>query len=292
MNNKIILFLTLFLLIGCKESILHDLGESDANRILTRLHSSGIVTEKEKQADGRWSITVPKKNAPQALQLLAEARVFRRAQRTDNRSSSLLSSREEQRFHFERALSREIESTLISLDGVLEARVHMNLPPTDPLFGKRFGDQEGSGSAMLVVAQNFLPQRNEIALLISGASGIEPSKISVLLAKENGGLVRTSEGSTPPVVQSTGENFVVDQAASIQPQPSPLPSPLWDSISWHVAALALGFISVCIPFIYRKWMKEKGVSVEEDSHLFGSLFEQTDKEEDDINISEDSAVRA
>ncbi|MCB0333158.1 MAG: hypothetical protein KDD55_06635 [Bdellovibrionales bacterium] len=285
MRSYHLLFILVLTFSGCKESILHDLSESDANRILTRLHTSGIVTEKEKQADGRWSITVPKNNAAQALQLLAEARVFRRAQRSDTHTSSLLSSREEQRFYFERALSREIESTLISLDGVLEARVHMNLPPTDPLFGKRFENQQGTGSAMLVVSRNFIPQKEEIALLISGASGIAPSNISVLLAQEKGSIDRLNE----PTQSSASKSVQLHSYAT--PATSILDSSLWDSLSWNVAAVALGFLGVCVPFIYRRWRKNPS-EFRPESPLFVSLFDQSEKEDDDINVSEDATLSA
>lgn len=95
----------------------------------------------------------------------------------------MLSSREEQRFQFERALSRELESTLGALDGVFEARVHLNLPPIDPIFGQQLSPTKGTASVLLLVGADFSAHLTEISSMVAGASGIPIGGVSVLVSQ-------------------------------------------------------------------------------------------------------------
>jgi type III secretion protein J len=171
----------LFLCCGCKEKIVHDLRETEANRVLGVLQDSLIDAQKEQQSDGRWSILVSDQDVSLSLKYLHKSRVLRRAEGKAQSSSSVMSSIEDQRFHFERSLSREIENTLLGIDGVLDARVHLHLVPTDPVFGRPLpGARKGSGSVLLVVKTNAAARKEEIAQLVAGASGLTDDVISVL----------------------------------------------------------------------------------------------------------------
>ncbi len=176
-------FVFCLLLTGCKEQILHDLSEMDANRLLTRLGAASITAEKIKQADSRWSLSVDQQDSLAALSLLSEARVLRDSNKKSEEASPLVSNREDQRFRFERRLSGELEETLGALPGVLEARVHLNLPPVDPLFGRPSRDNKGSASILIVLKRESELQVDSVAQLVSGASGISREGVSVLLSE-------------------------------------------------------------------------------------------------------------
>jgi len=178
----------LLTLAGCKESIIHNLNELEANRVLTRLHDISITGEKIRQADGKWSLEVESSEALRAIKYLSDARVFKDAAHADLEKSNLMSSREDQHYRHERLLSQEIESTLASIDGVLDARVHLNLPETDPILGHKLSNAHGSGSVLLIVQDEFKNQSQTIARLVAGASGLEEKDIAVLLSRE--GVVR------------------------------------------------------------------------------------------------------
>jgi len=147
------------------------------------LHDSGLDVEKKIQPDGKWSIAVPKDNSMVALRLLEDKRVLRSPSKSNLLKGSVISSREAQKFEYERGLSREIENTLMSLDGVLDARVHLNLPTPDPLLGKVSGNMAGTGSVLMVINANMTLGNGDIAGLVSGASGIPADKISVIQSK-------------------------------------------------------------------------------------------------------------
>ena len=179
------LFIFSFLMLsGCKETILHDLTEGEGNRLLTRLHQEGITAEKHLQSDGSWALSVARKDAISALSSLSNARVFRRMDTTRSElASGMLPTRETQRFQYERALASDIESTLMALNGVLESRVHLNLPPTDPIFGRTTEEDSGfSGSVLLITDQGFQERHEDIQVLVAAAAGLNPENIAVLIS--------------------------------------------------------------------------------------------------------------
>jgi type III secretion protein J len=192
---RFLLLAVLLVFSGCREQIVHNLSEIDANRLVTKLHDASLSGDKEKQADGKWSISVPSDETIRALKLLNDSRILRSESQKPIEKSSVISSREDQRFHYERSLSQEIETTLSSVPGVLEARVHLNIPPVDPLFGKSIGP--GGTASVLLVTDNLLAaSKEEIAGLVSGASGIKAEAISVLFSRSadtlhEGGLAAT-----------------------------------------------------------------------------------------------------
>lgn len=171
-------------LMSCNEILVHDLSENDANKIVSGLHKNQIEVKKVKQADGFWSINVNKGDSYKALEYLTSTRIIKSEPISKSGGSSLINSREDQLFQYERHLSSEIEYTLKSLPGVLDVRVHLNLPVKDPLFGKNISeDSSSSGSVLLITGNGFLSDLTDIQNLVSGASGIASNLISVLIQK-------------------------------------------------------------------------------------------------------------
>lgn len=163
---------------------MHNLSEAEANRLLTRLQVVAIAGEKVKQADGKWSVEVEHSDALNAIRYLDEVRVFKDVQRQEEDKSSFLSSREEQHYRHAQNLGQEIEATLLSIKGVLDARVHLNLPETDPILGHRLSNSKGSGSVLLVVSEEFINDSQLVSRLVSGAAGLEDRDISLLISRE------------------------------------------------------------------------------------------------------------
>ncbi len=200
--NKFLPLLFILLTIsGCKEKLVHDLQENDANKLMAQLYAVNAEPRKIQQSDGKWTIAVPEDQASWVMKYLDEARVMREASPIE--PASVMSGRDEQRFKYERALSREIEYTLSSLDKVLQVRVHLNLPARDPMFGRKISeDEKGSGSVLLVVAKDFSATENEISKLVSGASGIAAKEVSVLINRSDiSALMPTVVEEALPVVK-------------------------------------------------------------------------------------------
>ena len=187
MIYKIFLSTILILILSaCRENLIHDLEENEANRLLANLYAVNIDANKEQQTDGRWSIKVRTTQAPLVMNYLSESHLIKEETRNNFEKNSILSSRDEQKFKYERAISNEIEYTLANIDNVLQARVHLNLPVKDPFMGRKVNkNDDGSGSVLLVVTENFHDDIKKIQDLVAGASGLRANTISVLLNKKN-----------------------------------------------------------------------------------------------------------
>jgi type III secretion protein J len=180
MLRLLALFAATLLSSGCREEILHNTSERDANRLITRLHDVRIDAEKSQQSDGRWAITVPAGEAAGALRHLEEVRMFKDFGDDIGAEPSIMASREEQRFHYERAMSRELERTLGTLGGVLEARVHLHMPQSDPFLSSGESSAGGSASVLLIVAANERIPHDDVAAVIAGAAGIARDRVAVM----------------------------------------------------------------------------------------------------------------
>lgn len=126
------LALLLAALIGCESQVvLHEkLSEDEANEIYSVLLSRGLSAKKMAGKDG-YSVAVSQTQAGQALNFLREEGLPKT--RTDSlgevfKKENMISSPLEERARYLYALSQELEKTLLSIDGVISARVHVVLP--------------------------------------------------------------------------------------------------------------------------------------------------------------------
>ncbi len=195
----------MLLLVGCNEQIVHNLSEGEANRLLSRLHDASIDARKDRQADGKWMIGVPADATVAAIKILDTSRLLRSEEGSQDAGTSLVMSKEEQRLRSERLMSGGIERTISSLQGVLEAHVHLNLPVNDPLFGYRLQNGAGSASVLVVAEDAGLVNRADVVALVSGAAGIETKAISVVVSSS-----KESSRSASPRNRNEGDALTVD----------------------------------------------------------------------------------
>lgn len=126
------------LLSACQVEIQHQLSEGEANEIVVLLERSRIPARKDKEEGGReltWKISVPKAHAANSMILLKENELPRPKSaglEIFNRGS-LIPTATEERAMFLQALAGELSRTISSINGILDARVHVNLPQSDDL---------------------------------------------------------------------------------------------------------------------------------------------------------------
>lgn len=200
------LILLLFLLCaGCNEKLIHDLTEHDANRVVSRLHKDGITGSKVQQADGRWSIEVTQSDTVKALSVIDSSRILsqRKSGDTRGKGASLLPTREEQWFQYESQVAGALEVTLMTLPGVVDAHVHLHLPPSDPLLGIR-EKGGGSGSVLLITESQSLIQDEEVAKMVAGGAGIPPEQVRVLRS-----MAATVPAELPNASDAVGSGMMV-----------------------------------------------------------------------------------
>ena len=166
---------------GCREPIVHDLTELDANRLFAQLHSSEINPKKLRQPDGNWTISVPSKSVFNAIKLLDSQRYFKKTAKTTSHQKSLLSSAVDQQLVYVTTLSQQLENTIGSLSGVFESHVHLNLAPQKNIWTAEVNLESATASVLVIVDQDFKNSEVEIKKIVTGAVGIDIEKISVVL---------------------------------------------------------------------------------------------------------------
>lgn len=179
----ILLLPWLLLASACREEILHDLEEMDANAVRVALDEHGIDAQKIRSGNG-WVLTVPSDQAIDALALVDAKHLVRRkeAYRYEP-EGGLIKSRDERRHQQERARSAALEQTLESIPGVREARVHLTLGGGGSR--RETGTDSGSASVLLVTNNESKIDRVEVQRLVSGAAGIDIDHVLVVRADAN-----------------------------------------------------------------------------------------------------------
>ncbi len=192
MPRRLALAGSLVLLAACAdEEILHGLDETQANQVVVALGDAGVTGRARRQdGDGAgFAVAVASAESGRARRVLAERDLPR--QRPPGfaevfSKGSLVPSPVEERALYHHALAGELARSLETLDGVVEARVHLALPAPDPLRPEASRPPRG---AVLVKFRPEARARLEaleggIRSLVAGAAeGLDPASVSVVLAE-------------------------------------------------------------------------------------------------------------
>lgn len=138
--KRLLLPVSLMLVLSaCSIELQHSLSEQDANDIYVLLNENGIDVKKEKEEGGNeptYKITVAKKDASQAAKLLREYSLPRPQAGGFNQISKgkgMIPTAVEERAMFLEAVAGEVTNALNKVDGVLEARVIVQIPEKNDL---------------------------------------------------------------------------------------------------------------------------------------------------------------
>ena len=131
------IILAALLLAGCdKETTLHaGLAERQANLVMAALIDAGIGCHKSPGEEGTWDVTVVESRFADAVNLLEKAGLPRQPHQGIGevfKKTGMISSPSEERIRFMDALAQDLAKTISSIDGVVDARVHVVLPENDP----------------------------------------------------------------------------------------------------------------------------------------------------------------
>jgi type III secretion protein J len=176
------------LLAGCSVEIIHELKEGEANEILTALYRRGITAQKKRLAEGgtaSYAVTVGRDEAIQAWQVLRQESLPRPKRRGLGEvfgNSGLIPTATQQRALMHHALAGELSETLQSVEGVLEARVHVVLPERNPLAPPDAERTRPKASVLLRTRGKATIREAEVkALVAGGVTGLEPDQVSVVM---------------------------------------------------------------------------------------------------------------
>jgi type III secretion protein J len=175
---------------GSRMALFQDLDETDANEIYSVLLDSGIPAQKDITKTG-VTITVPQRMSGDALAVL-KARGLPKSRRGSMgeifKKEGMISSPLEEKARYLFALSQELEQTLLTIDGVISARVHLVLPER-PAPGEQLIP---SSVAVFVVHKTNSPFQAYIAKIrelvsssIPGVGGTNAERISIVAIPSN-----------------------------------------------------------------------------------------------------------
>jgi type III secretion protein J len=182
-------------LAGCTVPVAAGLEEGDANRVVVALDRAGVdaVKEADPGTEGRFRVTVPHDDASRALVTMADEQLPRTRSRGLLEAADrgqLVPSQAAEHAQLVAGLSGELERTLANVEGVLAARVHMNIPARD---GLRDGPVPKATASVLVEHRGSTPPLaiEAVQRLVSGgAPGLAPADVSVVFiphaARPNG----------------------------------------------------------------------------------------------------------
>lgn len=137
MRRTVACAIAALLLAGCdSETMLHSgLAEQQANLVMAALMGAGIECHKSPGEEGTWNVSVMQSRFADAVNLLEARGLPRRDYMGVGevfKKTGMISSPSEERIRFMDALAQDISRTIASIDGVIDARVHVVLPENDP----------------------------------------------------------------------------------------------------------------------------------------------------------------
>jgi len=186
------LLLPIALATACTVPVAGGLEEGQANRIVLALDRAGVGSEKESDpaTEGRYRVIVERDEAPRAITAM-------RAEDLPSPASpglldsmgkgALLPSRLAEHAQFLAGLSGELERTLLAIEGMLSARVHVSLPETDPL---REGPRMKATASVLLQHRGATPpiDIHEVKRIVAGAApGLAPDDVAVVMVPRAAG---------------------------------------------------------------------------------------------------------
>ncbi|MBN1770684.1 MAG: secretion protein [Deltaproteobacteria bacterium] len=175
---------------GCSETVLRTGREAEASRAAGALERHGVPARLEATQRGRessYELRVEGADAPQARAILAAyglPRAPRAGAATLAAAGGLVASPAEERARLAAAVSLDVEQSLESIDGVLEARVHVAFPlGEDPAFAPDAEVRPPRASVLVRHrADAAAPAAADVRRLVVGAvDGLAPEAVEVVL---------------------------------------------------------------------------------------------------------------
>lgn len=172
---------------GCSAQVAHGLAEDDANRVLVALDRAGVGASKEidAAAEGRFVVTVARDDESRAVAILRDEELPSRASPGVLESvgkGSILPSATTERAQLVAGMAGDLEKTLVAVDGVVAARVHLSMPEPEPLLER---PARKATASVLVKHHGATPpiDAGSVQKLVAGAvSGLAEADVAVVFA--------------------------------------------------------------------------------------------------------------
>lgn len=226
------LMATLLLFTACaKQELLHELEEREANEIVVLLDSNHIPCSKVLDAEGagggnkgpRFKIAVAASDANAAWKILTDHQLPRRKDTGYAEvfaSSGLVPTASEEKAKMLTASQGEIARTLKSIDGILDARVHI-VVPEDSILKVR-DDEKTKATASVwfkYIARNGKPPVTEAQIADLVANSVEklrPDQVKVIGTTAGNAEISPEAAAAADMVKLLGVNVAKSDAGRLK----------------------------------------------------------------------------
>jgi type III secretion protein J len=171
---------------ACTIPVATDLDEAAANKVVAALGRNGVAADKERDTehDGRFSVDVGRGDASFALGVMAREELPPRTTPGWSETlsqSSFIPSRADERAKFVQATAGELQRSLLGIDDVISARVHLAIPEREALDAD--AATRAPTASVLLKHGNATPPLSiaDIQRLVAGAvPGLDPTHVVVV----------------------------------------------------------------------------------------------------------------
>jgi type III secretion protein J len=176
----------LLLAVGCTVPVAADLDDAEANRVVALLTSSGVAADKaaERGESGRFRVEVPRDDGTRAASVLGDEGLPAEKKHGVLEAlgaNSLVPSRTAEHERLLAGVSGDLEHTLIGVDGVMSARVHLAVPRPDPLADGAAAPPSASVLLRHHGNQSRLTSADVQRLVAGAVPGLSPERVTVVL---------------------------------------------------------------------------------------------------------------
>jgi type III secretion protein J len=192
---------------ACDQPLHHGLDEEEANAMVVVLDRAGYQADKIRDPDDgeRWAVTVPSSQRVDAWEMLQQEGFPRRTEGGFGDfypGGGLIPTATEERIVLQYATARELQTSLLRVDGIIDANVHLVLPekPRVQMSGTTRAEPRASVLVQWRLSDGEPPlDEEEIRLLVSG--GVEelaPEQVHVVMSPV---AIAERDESAPQLVQ-------------------------------------------------------------------------------------------
>jgi type III secretion protein J len=181
LKTLVVVFCAL-LMHGCSVNVSSDLTERESTEMVVALSAYGIGASKSSSDGKKWAVSVARHDLTPASQALVSSGLPRQdmAGVADlMKKESLVSSPALERTKMHYVLGNELARSLLEIDGVVSARVHVVVPERDPFRDK---PKVSSASVLIKHAPNLKAADLDMAVksfVSRGIEGLLPENVSV-----------------------------------------------------------------------------------------------------------------
>lgn len=211
----------LLALAGCKAEVLHGLDEPSANEVVVVLEQSGVAADKQPDpnAENGWLVRVPSGSTSLAWRVLQAQGLPRAKQEGFSSfypSSGLIPTTQEERVLFQYATAQELRKSLLSVDGVVDARINLVLPDKPRLRTANTPVEPPRASVLIKFRPNDkgeppLGLKEVRELIAGGVEGMSREHVAVIFSPE----LRSQAPIKAPMLAQVGPVSVSPESKTV-----------------------------------------------------------------------------